>query len=85
MLGYLWKIWFELVGIGFMDNVFVVKFVKFEVSAYVVETLDASRGITALAFGCFGVLFLWGKFGNDGDSRMCIVDRFFLGGVGCLC
>jgi len=82
--GYLWKIRSELAGIGFMDNALAAKFVKSEVSAHVVETLDASRGITASASGRFGVLFPWGKSGNDGDSRTCIADRFFLGGVGCL-
>ena len=97
MSGYLWKIRSELAGIGLSDPM-STKFVKSEVTAHAVETLDASRGITASVSGRFGLLLPFGASarmaGGDatggahdnssGGVSSCIADRFFLGGVGCL-
>ena len=82
--GYLWKVRSELAGIGLFSNTMATKFAKSEVTAHAVETLNAERGITASFTGRLGVLFPFGKPGEDGAVETSIADRFFLGGVGCL-
>ena len=84
MTGYLWKIRSELAGIGLMNDPMATKFAKSEVTAHVVETLDADRGVTASLSGRLGFLMPWGSSDKEGELQTCIADRFFLGGVGCL-
>ena len=94
MSGYLWKIRSELAGLGLSDPM-STKFVKSEVTAHAVETLDAARGITASVSGRFGLLLPFGAAARAAGAAdagahdtagvsSCIADRFFLGGVGCL-